>query len=147
MEDMPPLLSCPVKFNECVQVRPKQCPGIPLSCPRSQAAVRTGNVLFIMRSLPGPSWCGARLCCLLAYSISDVFLFCALSVFTVNWPSAFPLENRFHSVISAAWNNHMRSCWMSMFNGCYKHRVLVFRRCGRQIVVFCMDSSSCYVVL
>lgn len=28
--------------------------------------------------------------------------FCDLSVFTVNWPSAFPLENRFHSVISAA---------------------------------------------
>ncbi len=146
MEDMPPL-SCPVKLNECVQVRPKQCTGIPLSCPCSQAAVRTGNVLFIMRSLPGPSWCGARLCCLLAYSISDIFLFCALSVFTVNWPSAFPLENRFHSVISAAWNNRMRSCWMSMFNGCYKHRALVFHRCCRQMVVFCMDSSSCYVVL
>lgn len=27
--------------------------------------------------------------------------FCALSVFTVNWPSSFPLENRCHNVIMA----------------------------------------------
>lgn len=53
MEDMPPLFSCPVKSNECVQVRPKQWPGIPPPVPIPRL-LRTQEMCYsLCASCPG----------------------------------------------------------------------------------------------
>lgn len=93
--------------------------------------------------LPGQvvlTWCQIVLLTGLFYFWQ--LLFCALSVFTVNWPSSFPLENRCHIAIMAAWNNHMRSCWTRMFSGCYKHR----ESCVCACLLLLWSSNCCFLL-